>query len=72
MAVRFAQEGYKVALVARRLESSKPVEEEIVKAGGQALSVAADTGIPSLQSAASMDCPKNSAPMPTLRAINPP
>ena len=44
VALKFSKEGYKVALIARRLETSKSVEAEITKNGGEALSVAADTG----------------------------
>ena len=44
MAIKFAKQGYKVALVARRLETSKAVEKEITSSGGEALSVGADTG----------------------------
>jgi NAD(P)-dependent dehydrogenase (short-subunit alcohol dehydrogenase family) len=42
VARRFAREGFGTALVARRLETVKPVEADIVNGGGRALSVAAD------------------------------
>ena len=44
VARKFALEGFKVALVSRRLETLQPVEQDIKAAGGEALSVPADTG----------------------------
>lgn len=44
IARRFAKEGYKVALVSRRMETLSPVQEEIKAAGHEALSVPCDTG----------------------------
>ena len=44
IARRFAREGYAVALVSRSKETLHPITEEIVKFGGQALAVPADTG----------------------------
>jgi NAD(P)-dependent dehydrogenase (short-subunit alcohol dehydrogenase family) len=42
VARRFAREGWATALVARRLETLKPIEADVVNGGGRALSVAAD------------------------------
>ncbi|KAK9837612.1 hypothetical protein WJX74_001335 [Apatococcus lobatus] len=42
VARRFAREGFKTALLSRRLESLTPVQQEIQKAGGQAISVPCD------------------------------
>jgi NAD(P)-dependent dehydrogenase (short-subunit alcohol dehydrogenase family) len=42
LARAFAKEGYAVGLLSRRAESSQPVADEIVGAGGQALAVQAD------------------------------
>ena len=44
IARRFAREGYAVALVSRSKETLQPIVEEVVKSGGQALAVPADTG----------------------------
>ena len=44
IAKKFAENKYKVALVSRRLEPLLSIEAEIKKAGGEAISVAADTG----------------------------
>jgi NADP-dependent 3-hydroxy acid dehydrogenase YdfG len=42
VARRFAKEGYAVALMARRAESLREIEQSIVAAGGKAISVAVD------------------------------
>lgn len=42
---RFAKEGYKIALVSRKKESTDPIEKELKAAGGDAISVLADTGL---------------------------
>ena len=44
---RFAREGFKVALLARSEESTRPVREEIERSGGEALAVEADATDPS-------------------------
>lgn len=43
---RFAREGFKVALLARSEESTRPVREEIESSGGEALAVEADATDP--------------------------
>ncbi|KAK9807199.1 hypothetical protein WJX73_007458 [Symbiochloris irregularis] len=43
---RFGREGYKVALLARKLESLEPVQKQIKDAGGEALAITCDAGKP--------------------------
>ena len=43
-AKKFASKGYSVALLSRSLDKLAPVEQEISKAGGKALSVPTDAG----------------------------
>lgn len=39
---KFAQEGYKVAMMSRNLGKLKPLEQEIEKAGGKSISISTD------------------------------
>lgn len=43
LTLRFAKEGYAIALIARTLEKLQPIEKEILDLKGKAISVAADT-----------------------------
>ncbi len=52
LARRFASEGHRVALMARRRNNVDPVGEAIEGAGGRALSISCDAGDPSSVSAA--------------------
>lgn len=45
-AKKFASKGYAVALLSRNLDKLTPVESEITKAGGKALSLPTDAGLP--------------------------
>lgn len=45
-AKKFASKGYTIALLARNMDKLKPVESEITKAGGKALSLPTDAGLP--------------------------
>lgn len=44
VARRFAKEGFKTALLSRKLANLSPVEKEIQEAGGKAISVPCDCG----------------------------
>ena len=44
VARRFAREGFKTALLSRKLENLIPIEHEIQQAGGKAISVPCDCG----------------------------
>jgi NAD(P)-dependent dehydrogenase (short-subunit alcohol dehydrogenase family) len=44
-AILFAQRGYQVAIAARRTETLEEVRQEIIKAGGTAMSVTADVSV---------------------------
>ncbi|KAK9857229.1 hypothetical protein WJX84_010916 [Apatococcus fuscideae] len=46
VARRFAREGFKTALLSRKLENLTPIEHEIQQAGGKAISVPCDCGKP--------------------------
>ena len=46
-AKKFASKGYTVALLSRNMDKLTPVESEITKAGGKALSLPTDAGLPS-------------------------
>ena len=59
IARRFAREGFKVALVSRKQETLEPIAQEIAGSGGQALSVPADTGKPSLPNSTCASLPLN-------------
>ena len=43
---KFASKGYTIALLARNMDKLKPVESEITKAGGKALCLPTDAGLP--------------------------
>lgn len=51
-AKKFASKGYSVALLSRSLDKLKPVETEIIQAGGKALSLPTDAGTMLLQTCA--------------------
>jgi NADP-dependent 3-hydroxy acid dehydrogenase YdfG len=42
LARKFSKEGYQVALIARNAEHLHPIEEEIAKSGGKAISIVSD------------------------------
>ena len=58
-AKKFASKGYAVALLSRNMDKLKPVESEIVKAGGKALSLPTDAGLLSASVVSTVPCQRS-------------